>query len=390
MRGLTRVLAFAAIVVSASLPVANADESSLALGGDQFVAGQAANLSTPVEHDAFAIGSDVELSGPVTGDAHLAGFDVQVTGAVTGDVYAAGFSVNAAANIGGDFTAAGNMVTVRSSAPVGGNARLAAATVTLDAPVAGAALVTARSLTLNAPVSGDLNFYGENLTFGPNARVDGQLTIRAPKEIAVPASVASADRVRFQPLEQPDYVGEAGKSATSVLGRFWPAFWTVVGWWLFLVVVGAAFIALLPGSVSSMQVASQRHPFRRLGLGFLAFAAVLGLIPALAFTIVGLLLVPFVLILAVIACSLAYLSGAFFIGLRIAGAFVRTDTNLRRLAVLAVALIVAALVGMVPFAGWLITLGIVVFGFGTATTVSIRGWSPSGHGPSSAAARPAQ
>ena len=389
MRHSTQILAFVAII-GASLATANADESSLTLGGDQFVAGQAVNLASPVEHDAFALGNDVRLSGPVMGDAHLAGFEVQVTAAVTGDVYAAGFSIDATANIGGDFTAAGNAVNVRAGAPVGGNARLAAATVTLDAPVAGAALVTARSLTLNAAVSGDLSFYGDNLTFGPNARVDGELDIRAPNEIAVPASVASADRVKFQLLQQPDYVGEAGKSATTVLGRFWPVFWTVVGWWLFLVVVGAAFIALLPGTVSSMQTASQRHPFRRLGLGFLAFAAVLGLIPALAFTIVGLLLLPFVLVLAVIACSLAYLSGTFFIGLRIAGAFVRTDTNLRRLAVLAVALIAAALVGMIPFVGWLITLGIVVFGFGTATTVSIRRWSLSEPEPSSAAPRPAQ
>lgn len=389
MRHLTQILAFTAII-GASSAAANADESSLTLGGDQFVAGQTINLAAPVERDAFAIGNDVKLSGPVTGDAHLAGFDVEVTAAVTGDVYAAGFSVNAAANIGGDFTAAGNTVRVQSGALLGGNARLAAATVTLDAPVAGAALVTAGSLTLNAPVSGDLHFYGENLTFGPNARVDGQLDISAPKEVAVPASVASADRVKFQLLEQPDYVGETGKSATTVLGRFWPVFWTVVGWWLLLVVVGAAFIALLPGTVSSMQAASQRHPFRRLGLGFLAFAAVLGLVPALAFTIVGLLLLPFVLVLAVIACSLAYLSGAFFIGLRIASAFVRTDTNLRRLAVLAAALVAAALVGMIPVVGWLITLGILVFGFGTATTVSMKRWSRLEHEPSGAATRPAQ
>ena len=385
MRHLARLVILAALSVLGGA-AAQAEEASLAFGGDQYAAGQMANISGPVGHDAFAVGGDVGLAGPVTGDAHLAGFDVHLAAPVTGDVYAAGFSVNADASIGGDLTALGNMVTVHSSAPVSGNTRLAAANVTLDAPVSGAALITARRLTLNAPVTGDLSFYGEDLSFGPRARVDGQLHIHALKDISVPSSVAAADRVHYQLLEQSDYVGEAGRSATTVLGRFWPMFWTVVAWWLVLVLVGAAFIALLPGTVSAMHTASRHRPFGRLGLGFVAFAAVLGLVPALALTIVGLFLVPIVLVLVFLACSLAYLSGAFFIGLRIASAFVDTNTNLRRLVVLAAALVVAALAGMIPFIGWLITLGIIAFGFGIATAATLQRWSPAEVEPSGVAA----
>ncbi|UJW85660.1 hypothetical protein [Devosia sp. SL43] len=358
-----------------SYSLAQADEAKLTFGGDQFTAGQVATIAEPVQRDAFVVGNDVTLSGPVLGDAHLAGYDVDVNADVSGDVYAAGFSVSINGAVGSDLTAAANTVTVLTTAPVSGNARLAGATVVLGAPVGGSALISAQSLTLDAVVSGDFSFYGETLTFGPGARVDGILDIRAPKEITVPASVASADRVRFELLDSPDYVSEAGKTAGSVVGRFWPVFWTLAAWWLVLVLVGAGLIALLPKTVSALQVAAENRPFRNLGLGILAFAAILGLVPVLAMTIVGILLVPLVIVFAIVACSLAYLGGAFLIGLRIASAFVTVDTNLKRLGVLAVALIASALVGMIPFVGWLVTLMILFFGFGAATVVTIGRWS---------------
>lgn len=371
----TLLPALAVGLLAASSQMAGADESRLIFGGDQFAAGQVTSIATPVQGDAFAMGNDVTLSVAVSGDAHLAGYDVDVDADVAGDVYAAGFSVSISGAVGSDLTAAANTVTVQATAPVSGNARLVGATVTLDAPVGGSALVTAQSFALNAVVSGDFSFYGENLTFGPEARVDGTLEIRTPKQVTVPSTVASADRVRFELLDSPDYVSEAGKTAGGVVGRFWPVFWTVAAWWLALVLVGAGLIALVPKSVSALQTAAERRPFRNLGLGIVSFAAVLGLVPVLAMTVVGILLLPFVLIFAVVACSLAYLAGAFLVGLRISTAFVSVNSNLKRLGVLAISLIAAALLGMIPVLGWFFTLFILVFGFGAATVAMLGRWS---------------
>lgn len=373
MKIFTRLLAFTLLL--GSLSTVDAEEARMAIGGDQFAAGQIAAVTTPVAHDAFAFGGDVTLGTTVAGDAHLAGYDVDVTADVSGDLYAGGFSVNVTAGVGGDLSAAANTITLRSTEPVGGNARLAGSTVTLATPVAGAALITAQSLTLDAPITGDFSFYGENITFGPNARVDGALDIRAPRQIVVPASVAGADRVRFELLESPDYVSEAGKTAGTVVGRFWPVFWTMAAWWLLLFVAGAGLIALLPQTITSLQQTAQTRPVRSFALGILALASVLGLVPVAAMTIFGLVLLPFVVMFVVLACSLAYLAGAFLVGLRIAGAFVSLDTNLKQLGVLALALIAAALLGMIPFLGWLITLALVIFGFGTASIPIMRRWS---------------
>ncbi len=352
-----------------------ADEANLTFGGDQYTAGQQAGIDAGVARDAFIAGYNVSISAPVAGDAHLAGFNLTTTAPVTGDVYSAGFSVNIGASVGGDLTAMGNTVTVQTAAPVTGNVRLAGQTVTLDSPVSGSALVTAQTLSLNAAITGDLSFIGETIVFAPGALVTGKVNIQAPKEIAVPAQVASADRVTFTQLVSPDYFGEAGRTAENVVKSFWPVFWTAVAWLAFLLVLGAAIIALAPARLRSLEAASQKRPFRTFGLGILAFASTLGLVPLAALTIVGLVTLPFVFIYIVVACSLAFLTGAYLIALRIGSAFVEIDTNLKRLGMLAIGLVGAILLGMIPVLGWLITLAIVIYGFGAFTVVTMVRWS---------------
>lgn len=342
---------------------------SLSFGGDRYVAGQSAVVDTAVARDAFAAGYDVSLSGPVSGNAHLAGFNVTSAADVTGDLYAAGYSISITGGVGGDITAMGNSINLAAPRPVPGNLRLAGQTVTITSEVGGSALVTAQSLTLSAPVKGDVGFFGEKLSFGPNARVDGTLTIHAPQPVTVPETVASADRVHFEQLVAPDYASEAGKTAEHVVKGFWPAVWATGLWWLLLIVVGVLFITLAPRLTQSLQSVSGTRPFRRLGLGIVAFAAAVGLVPVLAMTLVGLVLVPFAVLIVVIACILAYLAGAYLVVLRVARALLPIDSNLRRLAVLAVAVVLVGLLGMIPVLGWLLSLLVLCFGFGSIATV---------------------
>jgi hypothetical protein len=355
--------------------VAHADEVNLTFGGDQYTAGQNATVETAVAHDAFAAGYDVSLTAPVSGDAHLAGFYVSSGSEVSGDLYAAGFSVTVTGNVGGDLTAFGNSVTLRPSAPVPGNVRAGGQSVVIGSPVSGSALITAQNLTLDTAISGDLRFLGEALSFGPNAKVAGKVLIQGPKELSVPASVASADRVSFQQVASPNYMSEAGKTAETVVKGFWPAFWTMAMWWAVLLAIGAAFIALMPRGVTAMQIVAEKRPFRDLGLGVLAFASVVGLVPVFALTLVGIFLLPFVLVFVFVSSSLAYLAGVYFAGLRLAKAFMPVVSNTQKLGVLAVAIIAAALIGMIPVAGWLASLAFVAFGFGAIAMVLMVRWS---------------
>lgn len=376
MRALTRLLLSLLILTVGGATLA--DEARLAFGGDQYAAGQSASMSGPVQRDAFAAGYDVRLGSPVSGDAHLAGFNVSTDAVVGGDLYAAGSSVNVTDTVGGDVTAFGNTVTVRPAASIGGNARLAGAGVTVSAPVAGSALITAQTLTLDGPVTGDLNFFGENIVFGPAAKVSGKVIIQAPKEISVPSTVASAEQVSFTQLVAPDYATEAGKTAEHVVRGVWPAVWATGAWWLVLCVVGLLFITLAGRAVTALELASEHRPLRTFGLGILGFAASIGLVPVFAITLVGIVLLPFVIVFVVLICAAAYLAGTYLLGARVGKALLKVDTNLKRLGVLVASVVVAGLIGMIPFIGWLLTLALVVFGFGVIAKVTVVRWTTPG------------
>jgi hypothetical protein len=356
------VLTVALVMMTISPTVA--EEARFTFGGDTFAAGQSSSAGGEVARDAFMAGYDVKLGGPVGGDAHMAGFNVTADTPVTGDLYAAGFNVTVAQPVGGDLSAMGNNLTVQTGATVGGNARLSGANVTVSGQIAGAALVSADTLNLNTSVEGDFEFFGNRIVFGPDARLDGTVKIHAPAPIDVPATVASADRITFEMLESTDYAGEAGKTAEHVVRGVWPAVWATGLWWGLLAVIGALLIALLPRATTALENRAKSRPLLTFGVGILGFAAVLGMVPVAAFTIVGIVLLPVIIVGAVAACTLAYLSGVYLVGVQASRAFMKADTIWKRLGVLAASIVLAGLIGMLPLLGWLISLLLLTFGFG--------------------------
>ncbi|MDR3472068.1 MAG: hypothetical protein P4M09_10305 [Devosia sp.] len=344
-----------------------ADGASFSFGGDQYAAGENAAVQSAVEHDAFIAGRQLDLSAPVSGTAHLIGMNVSSDASVGGNLYAAGFNIEVSAPVLGSVTAIGNAVSVKQAATIGGNARLLGASVTLAAPVTGSVLVSAKTLTLDGTVQRDLNFYGESLVFGPGAKVDGTLFIQAPKPIEVPASVAAADHVKYTAIASPDYMSQAGNVAGTAVNGLWPALWAIALWWLLLFVIGVGFIALAPRVMNGLQTAAATRPFRSLGMGVLAFALLLGLVPVAAITLIGIPLLPIIFAGIAVGCVLAYLAGLYSIGLRIGAAITSIESNGRRIAVYAAALVVAGLLGMIPMLGWLIGVLLVLFGLGIMT-----------------------
>jgi hypothetical protein len=369
------LLLFLAGLLALNPASAFADQQTFTFGGDTYAAGQATSIAAPVLRDAFAVGNTVSVPAPVPGDAHLAGFDVQSTSDIGGDLYAAGFTVSVGGTVKGDVTALANQISLHTTQPIAGNVRAGAANFTLDNGVDGALLVTASTATINGPVKGDLSFYGETLVFGANATVGGNVFIHAPKAIAVPATVAPAERVTFAELTLPQYPSQVGQTTEMVARSFWGALWAAAAWWVLLLVVGAAFIALSQPLVRSLETLASVRPFRRFGLGLLAFASVIGLVPLAAITVVGLLVVPVMLIVAFVVCSLAYLAGVYLIGHAIGHRIVPLVSAGRKIAALAISLVVAGVLTIVPFLGWLISLALVTYGFGVITGLVVTRWS---------------
>ena len=64
----------------------------------------------------------------------------------------------------------------------------------------------------------------------------------------------------------------------------------------------------------------------------------------------------------------------YFVGARIWQAIRPIDSNLQRVIVLAVSLVLGGLVTMVPFLGWPVTLLLLAFGFGLIAARTIANW----------------
>lgn len=368
-----------------------ADEH-VVVGGDVFAAGANVSISEPASRDAIVSGFSVDISGPTAKDAVAAGFYVDVDAAVGEDLYAAGFFVKVEQPVGGDLSASGFNVHLRKDAAVAGNARLMAGKLTLDGPIKGALAASGGSIEVNGAVAGDARLTAGSLKFGPDARISGTLSYFTPEPIEIAPSVASPDRIHFERLE----MGGRGPMHPGMFG-FWPAFLSVFFGFIvsiaFLVVAAGVVLALVPDSLERLREATIAAPFRNMAVGLLTLGAMFGLVPVSAITLIGMPLIP-LLLLAIVALWIAgYLVGVYAVAWRVAGRMRELEPTLpARLAVIVVGLIVAASLNFIPFAGWLINLGLMLAGLGGIVTEALawfKGRRARPDGPPAEASPPA-
>jgi hypothetical protein len=353
-----------------------ADERTV-VGGDAYVSGSSATLIEPSPRDAFLSGFSADLMGKVERDANAFGFNVDIDAPVGGDLYAAGFSVKVAQPVGEDLTASGFNIYLRNPASIGGNARLAAGTIVLDGPVAGSLVAAAGTLTINQPIAGDARLTVGKLIFGPNAKIGGTLTYFAPAPIDIPSTVASADRVKFEKLEQ----GSAANTLRDAMGksmpRFWPSFLgLLLGFVLtiaFLVAIAAVLLAVAEKLVETLRQDATAAPFRSIVMGLLGMGMLVGLVPVVAMTLIGIPLIPFVMLAAVALWVAGYLLGIYATTMRVIGAFREApNTLVGRILAVALGLVAIATLNFVPVVGWLVNLAIVFLGLGAIFARGVR------------------
>lgn len=355
---------------------ASADRYETQLGGDRLVAGGRLDESVPSGRDLLVSGAQVVSRGDVTQDLLAAGFAVDVEGVTGGDVTAAGARVRLDGRTGGDATLSGVIVTLDRQAEVTGNVRLFAGTATLRGAVGGSAMVSASDIRVEGPVAGDLRLLGDAISFGPEARVAGRLIITAPETVSVPPHVAPSGRVSYEYAEAgawrdfDELAWEGMPEAPSALA--------IGGGFLislaFLLVVGGAFLALAPDGVAAMRRMALNRPGITVLVGGLGLSTLVGLVPVAAMSVVGLPLLPIALLVVLLGWLLGYLLGAYVVAMGVARAVGLGDTPALpvRLAVLAGAITVAALLNFVPVLGWVLNVALVFFGLGAMTEGVLR------------------
>ena len=370
MTRMLRALTFAYGLMATS---AFAEPTSLSIAQDRYLSGVLVRFEGPVVADLFMAGNAVSVLAPVGGAAHLAGRRVSVDAAVTGDLFAVGYRVAGDAAIGGDASVMGYEVTL---GPVAGNLRAIGSEVTV-ASVGGYALITGAEITLQGAIAGDAVLVADAVVFGPEARVNGALTIYAedPASVTVPETVAPAARVKIEQRAQYDERHWSEKMPTQV-----PVWRIIAGFLAGVLISGliaALVIAIAPQSVRNWRALALAHPGRAIWSGFLVTSALAGSGFVLMLTIVGVVLLPVMLILTALAIFAGYALGSYVLGVGIWLALGRVmpEGLAGKFALACLGALMAGLAWLVPIAGWFFVLGLTMLGIGTlAAFVLPGGW----------------
>ena len=336
--------------------------STRTAAGNLYVRGDEVRITEPAAADLFAAGRRVVAEQAIGADGAIAGRTVDIRADVGQDLRVAGESVNIGGGIGGDLLAAGRTVVLERSARVGGSALIAGRDVYIDGRLAQGAKIYAAKIELNGQIAGNTRLYAQEIVFSPEAKIDGDLTYAStnplpPERLAQVSGKVLREKTpeRWEP-----------PSAPSVTW-FHPFFF------LSMLLCGSLLFMLFPTAVAGARQTIKSYPLRSLMIGL----ALLFTLPPVAVlfvvTVIGIPIGLSLLAAYPVLLMLGYLAAAFFIGRAIADALNQpTDFTIgRQIAFLALALLILAIVPMIPVLGALAVFLALVTGIG-AWAVSLH------------------
>ena len=265
-----KVVFLVLFLILPALAVAQDKAKFLAFGGDLYGAGGTV-VATDVEaNDAFLGAQDTTLAAPITGSAHVAGQTVRISQPVAGNAYAAGQSVTLSGAVAGSATVAGQTLNIGE---IGRNLRAFGQTVSLNDAIGGTALIAAQSVTINGTIAGDVMVNADRLTFGPEARIDGALTIyhSDPGSVAVPGGVLPEARITRKTVDE--WSSDAPTSIGLNSQTIWRGLLSTI---LTVTLLAALLAALIPAHLSQVRSTFLSRPLRSFWFGFLTLSAAIG------------------------------------------------------------------------------------------------------------------
>ena len=346
-------------------PTLAADEKDgvFEINNDLFLTGAIAVQDKTDVDDLFMFGETVRIEKGIVGSAHLFGRKVISMGAIGADVYAAGMDIALSGKTAGDVTVSGYNVQVGE---VGGDLRVSGANITLTGPVSGYALIAGDEVEIKSIIKGDVHLNAREVDFAEGARVEGTLTIYEEQagDIEIPAQVVPEDRIKRLNISE---WSEA--NADIEIWNWQKSLEQLLTWVLIIMGIAILIAAIIPQKLANLRRSILDRPFRSLLFGFLALSVAIGSTITLMLTGIGLLLAPATLVLAIATAFAGYVVGAYALGVGLLLLIKQPEPrNIGTRALAAgIGALVVALVGLIPFLGWLFVMATALVGLGAVT-----------------------
>jgi cytoskeletal protein CcmA (bactofilin family) len=340
------------LLVALTTTTASAAEPArtFTLGDDRFMSGERVDAAGPVEGDLIVAGGEVHVDANTRGDLLAAGGDVRVSGSAGQDAYVAGGDVVIAGVIERNARVAGGTVRVAPTAQINGSLTAAGGEVDVLGAVGGYVQAASGRIFVNSEVAGDVYATGREIALGPQARIGGAVRYRGEIDQHPQAQVAGGvERL-------PD--------AEREMRRGVRAFWWI--WVVGLILLAIILLVLMPAFTRQASDTARARTGLSFLVGLIALVAIPVLIVIAMITVVGL---PVGLLLILFYFGLL-LVGVVFTGIALGDAGLRRarlwdEHKLGlRIAGAAIALVVLALVSMIPFLGAVVMFVALVVGMG--------------------------
>ena len=331
---------------AASIPATETIDDTVIAAPDQKT--QSIDVAGTVKGDLIVIGDVVIISGNVEGNVIAGARRVEVTGTVGGSLLGVAHTVIISGRVGRNAIAAGDSMNVSRSGEIGGNTIIAGREAVIDGKTQRDLLTAAAIMDLRGEVGRNASLAVGQATVAGSSRVGGDLTARVGKEenvrVSEGAVITGQKNIRVNvPKQRPSpyltvsfYVWQA----VRVLGLF---------------ITGLVVFRMIPSLMQS-GTASGSDWLKAGGVGFMTLVAVPVASIILAVTFIGFPIALITLILYLIACYLAKIVVAEFVG--------RSVMKNSGAVSLLVGLLLVILAVNLPWIGTLINFLLILLGLG--------------------------
>jgi hypothetical protein len=164
-----------------------------------YLAGSTITVSAPVAGDLAAAGSTVTVNGDIERGLLAAGGTLTINGAVGQTARLAGGTITINSHITDDLIILGGTITIAPTASIGGDLVVSGGEVAVNGPVSGKVIINGGRATINSAIGSLANSHlSEQLTLGPKAVVNGNLSYQSPRTAEMKSGSSVKGQIDYQ------------------------------------------------------------------------------------------------------------------------------------------------------------------------------------------------
>ena len=329
--------------------------------GDLFAHGHHVKIEGTVDGDLYVFCQGADIEGHVTGDVIAFAQMLRVNGKVDGNIRSFTNTTLVSGNLAKNLLTFAETVTIDPAGKVGGSVTTFVNTLTIDGGVGRDVLAFVNETSISGIIGGGIQAQGNTLRFNSGAQVNGPVKFKGNSQPEVSSGAKLATPVAFTQLEHHKRYEESGF-------YIWRLIWTAA-----VILFGLVLFVLLPTFARSTVDSAERYG-ASLGLGVLVFFGV----PIAAFiaciTVVGMMIgiSTFILWMTTIFCAkivVGAIVGQWLLG--------RTRDTWQLIGRMVVGVIILRVVEMIPFLGFWIRFGVLLWGMGAISLAIYRHFTPA-------------